>query len=134
MTETDKNNSTWSLKPTDLRNNSNYVKYYSLITSGVVMVLIPGIVLFGTFIRLHQNIPEGKTKRKILRILGIIMILFLICHVPKVRISNQIRKQLSANTDTHLKTIICYLMMLQEYPTYLIKIDYIFQSQVKCLV
>ena len=89
MTEKDKNNSTWSLKPTDLRNNSNYVKYYSLITSGVVMVLIPGIVLFGTFIRLHQNIPEGKTKRKILRILGIIMILFLICHVPKVRISNQ---------------------------------------------
>ena len=107
MTETDKNNSTWSLKPTDLRNNSNYVKYYSLITSGVVMVLIPGIVLFGTFIRLHQNIPEGKTKRKILRILCIIMILFLICHVPKVRISNQKstsnKKQLSANT--HLKTI-----------------------------
>ena len=87
LTETnEKNTSTWSLKTTSLRTNRAYVKYYSLAANTIVMVFIPAMTLLVTFIGLCKNIPGGKTKRKTLRILGIIMGMFLVCHLPKVRI------------------------------------------------
>ncbi len=73
------------LQNTELRDNQHYVQYYGLIGSCIVMVLIPALILLLTCTALRRAIPDGSQKKKILRIMVIVIIMFVICHVPKVR-------------------------------------------------
>ena len=92
ITENDTTNSSTSngynvkfnLRFTELRNNPLYVRYYSLIGSGFVMVVLPMFILISTFITLMRYIPKGSTKNKTMRIMAIIIIMFVTCHLPKV--------------------------------------------------
>ena len=91
ITENDTTNSSsnvsnvkFNLRFTELRNNPLYVRYYSLIGSGFVMVILPMFILISTFITLMRYIPKGSTKNKTMRIMAIIIIMFVTCHLPKV--------------------------------------------------
>ena len=70
---------------TSLRDSPLYLKYYSLIGSLIVMVLIPIIILITTCIYLRSAIPDGQHKEKISRIMIIIICMFMVAHVPKVK-------------------------------------------------
>jgi hypothetical protein len=72
------------LRNTDLRRNPMYIKYYSLMGSTVVMVLVPVIILTTACISMHKAIPAGNQKQRTLRIMTIIILMFTVCHVPKV--------------------------------------------------
>ena len=61
-----------------------YIKYYSLMGSTVVMVLVPVIILITACISMHKAIPAGNQKQRTLRIMTIIILMFTVCHVPKV--------------------------------------------------
>ena len=74
----------YNLRFTELRNNPLYVRYYGLIGSGFVMVILPMFILISTFITLMRYIPKGSTKHKTMRIMAIIIIMFVTCHLPKV--------------------------------------------------
>ena len=83
-TNADDSNVKFNLRFTELRNNPLYVRYYSLIGSGFVMVILPMFILISTFITLMRYIPKGSTKNKTMRIMAIIIIMFVTCHLPKV--------------------------------------------------
>ncbi len=74
----------WVLRFTPLRQNPTYVKYYSLLGSCIVMVFIPVVILVSTYFMLKRAIPKGSTKKKTLRILAVITVMFAVCHMPKV--------------------------------------------------
>ena len=74
----------YRLQFTKMRQNSLYVQYYSLMGSCLVMVFIPVFILFSTYFMLKRNIPMGSTKRKTMRIMAVIIIMFIVCHMPKV--------------------------------------------------
>ena len=80
----DGSNMKFNLRFTELRNNPLYVRYYSLIGSGFIMVVLPMFILISTFITLMRYIPKGSTKNKTMRIMAIIIIMFVTCHLPKV--------------------------------------------------
>ena len=75
----------WVITYTNLRTNAAYVHGYSLIGSTIIMVVIPGIILVGTFVMLHREIPHGNTRNRTMSIMGVIIVMFLICHIPKVK-------------------------------------------------
>ena len=75
----------FTFQSTSLRDSSLYLKYYSLIGSLIVMVLIPIIILITTCIYLRSAIPDGQHKAKISRIMIIIICMFVVAHVPKVK-------------------------------------------------
>ena len=79
---------------TSLRDSTLYVKYYSLIGSLIVMVLIPIIILITTCIYLRSAIPDGQHKAKISRIMIIIICMFIVAHVPKVCYSSLLPLQM----------------------------------------
>jgi hypothetical protein len=62
-----------------------YIKYYSLMGSTVVMVFVPVIILITACISMHQAIPAGNQKQRTLRIMTVIILMFTVCHVPKVK-------------------------------------------------
>jgi hypothetical protein len=62
-----------------------YIKYYSLMGSTVVMVLVPVIILITACISMHKAIPAGNQKQRTLRIMTVIILMFTVCHVPKVK-------------------------------------------------
>jgi hypothetical protein len=63
-----------------------YIKYYSLMGSTVVMVLVPVIILITACISMHKAIPAGNQKQRTLRIMTVIILMFTVCHVPKVKV------------------------------------------------
>ncbi len=71
---------------TTLRRNASYIQYYSLIGSSVVMVFVPFIALLLAYCSIHRTMVTGNQKKKTLRLMTIIIMLFLICHMPKVNI------------------------------------------------
>lgn len=76
---------TYYLMTTDLRRNADYVQYYSLIGSGIVMVFVPFTILFLAYACIHQSMVAGLQRKKTLRLMTFIISLFLVCHLPKVR-------------------------------------------------
>ena len=72
------------LQNTDLRDNLTYLKWYGMIGSTLIMVLIPAVVLIWSAFAMCMGIPEGNQRKKIVRIMIIIIAMFIICHVPKV--------------------------------------------------
>ena len=75
----------FSFQSTSMRESALYVKYYSLIGSLIVMVLIPIIILITACVYLRSAIPDGQHKEKISRIMIIIICMFIVAHVPKVK-------------------------------------------------
>ena len=75
---------TYHLVTTDLRRNANYVQYYSLIGSAIVMVFIPFTTLFLAYASIHRSMVAGLQRKKTLRLMTFIISLFLLCHLPKV--------------------------------------------------
>ena len=75
---------TYMLQFTELRRNDIYVRYYGLIGSGIIMVLLPVLILISTFITLKRSIPKGSAKNKTMGIMAIIIFMFVTCHLPKV--------------------------------------------------
>ena len=75
---------TYHLETTDLRRNANYVQYYSLIGSGLVMVFVPFATLFLAYASIHRSMVAGLQRKKTLRLMTFIISLFLLCHLPKV--------------------------------------------------
>ena len=55
-----------------------------MLGSTLIMVFIPTIVLVTSCVILMRAIPEGSQRKKILRIMLVIIVMFIICHVPKV--------------------------------------------------
>ena len=55
-----------------------------MLGSTLIMVFIPTIVLVASCVILMRAIPEGSQRKKILRIMLVIIVMFIICHVPKV--------------------------------------------------
>ena len=47
--------------------------------------LVSALILVGTFVMLHREIPHGNTRKRTMSIMGVIIVMFLICHIPKVR-------------------------------------------------
>ena len=80
------------LRNTDLRRNPVYIKYYSLMGSTVIMVLVPVVILIIACISMHKAIPAGNQKQRTLRIMTIIILMFSVCHVPKVRSSSPVKQ------------------------------------------
>ena len=80
--------SVWFIGITELRTNTAYVHAYSLIGSTIVMLVIPVIILITTYFQLRKSIPSGGTRNRTTRILAVIITMFLVCHIPKVCISN----------------------------------------------
>lgn len=72
---------------TELRENANYVQLYSLIGSAIVMVIIPFLALLVAFGSLYTSLMSGSQKKKTLRLMTIIIVMFLLCHSPKVRLA-----------------------------------------------
>ena len=66
------------------REHPGYVLFYSMLGSTLIMVIIPTIVLITSCVILMRAIPEGLQRKKILRIMLVIILMFIICHVPKV--------------------------------------------------
>ena len=85
------------LQNTDLRDNLTYLKWYGMIGSTLIMVLIPAVVLIWSAFAMCMGIPEGNQRKKIVRIMIIIIAMFIICHVPKVSI------QMSNWSEVHLE-------------------------------
>jgi len=69
---------------TIFREHPGYVLFYSMLGSTLIMVIIPTIVLITSCVILMRAIPEGLQRKKILRIMLVIILMFIICHVPKV--------------------------------------------------
>ena len=69
---------------TDLRKNEMYVRYYALLGSSIVMIILPVLILVTTYITLCRSIPTGSTKKRTINIVLIIVFMFVICHLPKV--------------------------------------------------
>ena len=82
--ETNTNITKYSMGFTDLRKNGMYVRYYSLLGSTMVMIILPVLILVTTYISLCRSIPTGTTKKRTINIVLIIIFMFIICHLPKV--------------------------------------------------
>ena len=54
--------------------------------AGSVVVLVPVVILITACVSMHKAIPAGNQKQRTLRIMTIIILMFTVCHVPKVRI------------------------------------------------
>ena len=67
-----------------LLKNPLYVLYYSLIVSGIVMLIIPVSIMIRVCCSFRTAIPPGAQRHKTLRIMSIIIGMFMICHIPKV--------------------------------------------------
>ena len=74
---------------TELRDNVLYIKWYGLIGASIIMVFIPGVILILSAFAMCLGIPEGNQRKKVLRIMITIITMFVICHVPKVCISEK---------------------------------------------
>ena len=74
----------YSVDATELRRNATYVRYYSLIGSGIVMVFVPLVTLIIAYAVFHRSLVPGTQKRRIFRLMTVIILLFLLCHLPKV--------------------------------------------------
>ena len=72
------------VEQTSLLKNPIYFRYYSLIGSGIVMVIIPLAILLRACCFLRKAVPSGTQKHKILKIMTLIISMFVICHIPKV--------------------------------------------------
>jgi len=81
--ETKSNITKAEMKFTDLRKNSSYVRWYSLIGSTIVMILLPILILVTTYISLCRTIPRGSTKKRTVSIVVVIIFMFIVCHLPK---------------------------------------------------
>ena len=68
----------------ELRKNETYIRWYSLIGSSIVMIILPVLIMVSTYISLCRSIPTGSTKRKTINIVLIIVCMFMTCHLPKV--------------------------------------------------
>ena len=75
----------WIITHTPLRLNKTYVQGYSLIFSTIIMVIVPVMILIVAFVKLYKAIPQGSTRSRTMRIMGVIIVMFLICHLPKVQ-------------------------------------------------
>ena len=54
---------------------------------------------------LHREIPHGNTRKRTMSIMGVIIVMFLICHIPKVRnfINTQLPGRLFSPSDISKK-------------------------------
>ena len=79
--------SSMTVRPTSLKTNPLYGRYYNLIGSCVVMVIIPVAILLTTYCSFRKAMPSGSSKTRTHKVMLIIIMMFLLCHCPKVRIS-----------------------------------------------
>jgi len=73
------------VEQTSLRTDKAYVKGYSLIFSSLVMVVMPVVILSFAFYKLFSATPQGNVRNRTARIIGVIILMFILCHLPKVR-------------------------------------------------
>ena len=81
--ETNSNITKPGMRFTELRKNPIYVRWYGLIGSTIVMILLPVLILVTTYISLCRTIPKGSTKKRTVSIVVVIIFMFIICHLPK---------------------------------------------------
>lgn len=81
--ETGTNTTKPDMRFTNLRKDSTYVRWYSLIGSTIVMILLPVVIMVTTYITLCRTIPKGSTKKRTVSIVAVIIFMFVICHLPK---------------------------------------------------
>ena len=81
--ETNSNITKPGMRFTELRKTPIYVRWYGLIGSTIVMILLPVLILVTTYISLCRTIPKGSTKKRTVSIVVVIIFMFIICHLPK---------------------------------------------------
>ena len=69
---------------TDLRKNEVYLWCYSLLSSFIVILFVPFLILVTAYIMLCRSIPRGSTRKRMINIVLIIILMFIICHLSKV--------------------------------------------------
>ena len=77
--------SVMSAQPSSLKKNHLYGRYYHLIGSCIVMVIIPVTILMKAYCSFRKAMPSGSHKIRTHKIMLIIITMFIICHCPKVR-------------------------------------------------
>ena len=77
---------------TELRENWLYVKYYVLIGTCLVMFIFPMAILTTVWFYLRRNMLSGAIKHKAIKILSTIIIMFVVCHIPKVNKYTTLKK------------------------------------------
>ena len=85
------NGSTMTAQPTSLKKNHLYQRYYHMIGSCIVMVIIPAAILMKTYCSFRKAMPSGSHRNRTHKIMLIIITMFIICHCPKVRTTKEIK-------------------------------------------
>ena len=107
---------------TDLRKNGTYVRYYSLLGSAVVMIILPVLIMVTTYISLCRSIPTGTTKKRTINIVLTIIFMFVICHLPKVFLTTYELLFLGTDSGEYMTSWPSWFMAFNEVNTLLLVI------------
>ena len=72
------------IRPSELKQNEDYILHYQLVGSCIVMILVPAAILLKAYGSFRKATSSRINKNRTHKIMLIIITMFIICHCPKV--------------------------------------------------